>query len=272
MAEDTKIGWTDHTFSPWTGCQKVGPGCDTCYAEAWAKRTGVVKWGPDAERRRTGSPVWAVPLKLQGRHAAFYAEHGRRQRLFSASLSDVFDNAAPIEWFVDLLRLIYATPDLDWLLLTKRIGTFHARMGQALLALDESYQPPGFLEWLEAWLKGMPPDNVWIGATIVIRDELLRDGPKLATVPARVRFWSCEPLLEDLGRVPANLLPDWIIAGGESGAHCRPCDPAWLRSLKDEAIAGWVPLFVKQLGGFPDKREALEQLPEDLRIRQWPQT
>lgn len=270
MAEDTKIGWTDHTFSPWTGCQKVGPGCDHCYAESWAKRTGVVRWGPDAERRRTGSPVWAMPLKLQGRHAAFYAEHGRRQRLFSASLSDVFDNAAPIEWFVDLLRLIYATPDLDWLLLTKRIGTFHARMGQALLALDEAYQPPGFQEWIEAWLKGVPPDNVWIGATIVNREELLRDGPKLAAVPARVRFWSCEPLLEDLGRIPFHLFPNWIIAGGESGPHCRPCNLAWLRELRDETVG--VPLFVKQLGGHPDKRDELEQLPEDLRIRQWPQT
>ena len=271
MAEDTKISWCDHTFSPWTGCQKVGPGCDHCYAESWAKRTGVVRWGPDAERRRTGAPVWAVPLKLQGRAEAFYAEHGRRQRIFSASLSDVFDNAAPIEWFVDLLRLIYATPDLDWLL-TKRIGTFHARMGQALLALDEGYQPPGFLEWLQAWLKGTPPDNVWIGATIVNREELLRDGPKLAAVPARVRFWSCEPLLEDLGSVPANLLPNWIIAGGESGPNCRPCDVNWLRRLKYEAVPAGVPLFVKQLGGHPDKREELEQLPEDLRIRQWPRT
>lgn len=271
MSENSKIGIADHSFSAWSGCSKVNEGCDNCTAEAWARRTGVVRWGPDAERRRTGSPVWAVPLKLQGRHAAFYAEHGRRQRLFSASLSDVFDNAAPIEWFVDLLRLIYATPDLDWLLLTKRIGTFHARMGQALLALDDAYQPPGFQEWLEAWLKGVPPDNVWIGATIVNREELLRDGPKLAAVPARVRFWSCEPLLEDLGRVPAMLLPHWIIAGGESGPHCRPCDLAWLRSLKDEAIAGSVPLFVKQIGGFPDKREEIEQLPEDLRIRQWPQ-
>lgn len=297
MSEDSKIGIADHSFSAWTGCSKVNEGCDNCTAEAWAKRTGVVRWGPDAERRRTGSPVWAVPLKLQGRHHAFYAEHGRRQRLFSASLSDVFDNAAPIEWFVDLLRLIYATPDLDWLLLTKRIGTFHARMGQALLALDDAYQPPGFQEWVEAWLKGTPPDNVWIGATVVNQEEADRDIPKLLAVPALVRFLSIEPMLGpvdvglcncDHGSIPAphnaggvtcpkcnghgGRMIDWIIAGFESGPHCRPGDLAWLRSLRDQAIDAGVPLFVKQLGGHPNKRDDLYDLPEDLRIRQWPQT
>jgi protein gp37 len=85
-----------------------------------------------------------------------------------------------------------------------------------------------------------------------------------------VRFWSCEPLLEDLGRVPAMLLPHWIIVGGESGARCRPASLAWFRSLKDEAIAGSVPLFVKQLGGCPDKRELIDDFPEDLQIRRWP--
>jgi protein gp37 len=272
MAEDTKIGWTDHTFSPWTGCQKVGPGCDHCYAEAWAKRSGVVQWGPDAERRRTGAPVWAMPLKLQGRHPAFYAEHGRRQRIFSASLSDVFDNAAPIEWFVDLLRLIYATPDLDWLLLTKRIGTFHARMGQALLALDDAYQPPGFQEWIEAWLKGVPPDNVWIGATVVNQEEADRDIPKLLAVPARVRFLSIEPML---GPIVKDFVPlvgslHWIISGFESGPGCRPGDLAWLRQLVTSAHIATIPMFVKQLGGNPNKRDDLYDLPEDLRIRQWP--
>jgi protein gp37 len=140
------------------------------------------------------------------------------------------------------------------------------------MAIDSgsAIDSPGLLPWVYRWIGGTPPANVWLGATIVTREELERDGPKLAKSPAAVRFWSCEPLLEDLGRVPANLLPDWIIAGGESGPRFRACDVEWLRSLKDETLAAGVPLFVKQLGGNPDKRDRLEDLPEDLRIRQWP--
>lgn len=270
MAEDTKIGWTDHTFNGWTGCTKVSPGCEHCYAEGWAKRSGVVQWGPGAARRHTSAKNWTEPYKWNDRHAAFFVLHGRRQRVFSASLSDWLDNEAPAAWLLDLLKLVHATPNLDWLLLTKRIGNFQARLVEAALELEHAYAPDSFAPWLHSWLGGTPPVNVWVGATIVTREEMLRDGPKLASVPARVRFWSCEPLLEDLGRVPAMLLPHWIIAGGESGPKCRPCDVEWLYSLRNEAVAGAVPLFVKQLGGHPDKRDRLEDLPTWLRIRQWP--
>jgi len=253
MAENTKLGFADHSFSPWLGCTKVNEGCNNCFAADWAARSGLVGWGPDAARRRTSGQTWAKPLKWNAEHAAFEREHGRRQRVFCASLSDVFDNAAPAPWRADLFDVIEHTPHLDWLLLTKRIGNVRSMVPSS---------------WLEP---GGWPRDVWLGATIVNREEMLRDGPKLAALPAPVRFWSCEPLIEDLGRVPANLLPGWIIAGGESGPHCRPCDLAWLRSLKDEAVAGGVRLFMKQVGGHPDKRDDLYDLPEDLRIRQWPQ-
>jgi protein gp37 len=253
MAEYSKIGWTDHTFNPWTGCTKVSPGCDHCYAESWAKRSGIVGWGPAAARRRTSGQTWAQPLKWNGQHAEFEREHGRRQRVFCASLSDVFDNQAPPQWRRDLFDVIVHTPHLDWMLLTKRIGNAKAMVP-------------------EAWLRDAWPRHVWIGATIVNREEMLRDGEKLAELPAPVRFWSCEPLLGDLGRVPAMLLPHWIIGGLESGPGCRYGDIEWLRSLKDEAVAGGVPLFMKQLGGHPDKRDLLEDFPEDLRVRKWPKT
>lgn len=252
MAEFSRIGWTDHTFNPWTGCTKVGPGCDHCYAESWAKRSGIVQWGVDAARRRTSPQTWWKPLKWNAEHAEFEREHGRRQRVFCASLSDIFDNQAPPQWRRDAFDVMVHTPHLDWLLLTKRIGNVEKMV-------------PDPWKIVGAW-----PRNIWLGATIVNREEMLRDGEKLARVPAPVRFWSCEPLLEDLGRVPAMLLPHWIIAGGESGARSRPCDVAWLRSLKDEAIAGAVPLFMKQMGGHPDKREHVDDFPEDLQIRQWP--
>jgi len=96
MSENSKIEWTDHTFNPWEGCQKVGPGCDHCYAEMRNARFGggqPVNWGPGAPRRRTSPATWAMPRRWNAQADAFMARHGRRQRVFCASLADVFDNA-----------------------------------------------------------------------------------------------------------------------------------------------------------------------------------
>jgi protein gp37 len=147
MSENSKIEWCDHTFNPWEGCAPVGPGCDNCYAEARNQRFGggiAINWGPGAPRRRTSAGNWRMPLKwnakAQAAHAAW--ETGvksvaggdedellaqgfiklARPRVFCASLADVFDNEVPDKWRADLFALIHATPYLDWLLLTKRIG------------------------------------------------------------------------------------------------------------------------------------------------------
>lgn len=117
--KDSKIEWTDHTFNPWTGCTKVSPGCDHCYVEAWSKRSGIVEWGSHP-RRRTREAVWNQPLKWNAEARAFKNEHGRRQRVFCASLADVFDNQADPVWRQDLFALICDCRRLDWLLLTKR--------------------------------------------------------------------------------------------------------------------------------------------------------
>lgn len=173
MSENTKIEWADHTFNPWIGCTKVGPGCDNCYAKAdFEDRRHRVVWGAGQARSRT--KTWGDPVRWNNQHEAFFAQHGRRQRVFCASLADVFDNAVPDDWRDDLLKLIRATPNLDWLLLTKRIG--NAR------------------EYLAKW-PSMPWPNVWIGATIVNQEEADRDIPKLLAVPAAKRFLSMEPLL-----------------------------------------------------------------------------
>ena len=93
MAETTGISWTDSTFNPWIGCTKVSPGCDNCYAEALMDhRMHRVQWGPHGERSRTSKSNWAQPLRWEREHEAFFAEHGRRRRVFCASLADVFDN------------------------------------------------------------------------------------------------------------------------------------------------------------------------------------
>lgn len=210
MAENTKIEWCDHTFNPWEGCQKVGPGCDNCYAESRNARFAggaAINWGPGAPRRRTSASNWANPLKWNReaklQHDAwegFKAQHTeltdedliakgfikpRRPRVFCASLADVFDNAVDPQWRADLFALIQKTPYLDWLLLTKRIGN----VTPMLAAMAHGNDPDLRL------LDMMPLPNVWIGATIVNQAEADRDIPKLLEVPARVRFLSMEPLL-----------------------------------------------------------------------------
>ncbi len=260
MAENSAIEWTDHTFNPWEGCQKVGPGCDHCYAETRNARYGggvAANWGPGAPRRRTSDANWRKPLRWQADAARFLAEHGRRQRVFCASLADVFDNAVHPDWRSDLFELISKTPDLDWLLLTKRIGN-----AQRMLAED-------------AETDTMPP-NVWLGATIVNQEEADRDIPKLLATPARVRFLSMEPLLGPVDltnieipmKVGVEILDalqfdyehgeedgpcgtaiiDWIIAGGESGPGARPSNPQWFRDLRDQCAAAGVPFLFKQWG------------------------
>jgi len=253
MAENSKIEWTDHTFNPWVGCTKVSPACDHCYAESWAKRTGHPElW--TGSRRRTSAQNWRQPIKWN-RQAG---ELGVRYRVFCASLADVFDNAVPDEWRADLWKVIAATPHLDWLLLTKRIGNA-ARMGVE-----------GF-------------DNVWLGATVVNQEEANRDIPKLMAVRARVRFLSMEPLLGpvDFSQVPgfnkvgsagAEMLRGfWVIMGGESGHGARPMDPEWCWNIAAQCRIASVPFFMKQgsSANWPFYKD-IASFPAGLRVREFP--
>lgn len=264
MAETT-IEWTaypgpdgtmlpGYTFNPWEGCQKVGPGCDHCYAEARDVRfTGGTHWGPHAPRRLTSAANWAKPLRWNRDAAAA----GTRPRVFCASLADVFDNAVDPQWRADLWALIAATPHLDWLLLTKRPGNI-AKMLPA------------------HWGTGWP--NVWLGCTVVNQEEADRDIPKLLACPAAVRFISAEPLLGPVdidqwlhdddcgvsrktsrqhgekplchcGERPVNEVRlDWVIVGGESGPHARAMHPQWARDLRDQCAAEGVAFLFKQWG------------------------
>lgn len=237
MGEWSKIEWTDHTFNPWVGCEKISSACDHCYAEAWAKRAGSPElW--NGSRRRTTAANWRGPVKWN----LEAAKRGVRLRVFCASLADVFDNAVPAEWRSDLFKLIEATPNLDWLLLTKRIGNVKKLCG-------------GVSSW----------PNVWLGATIANQEEAVRDIPKLLATPARVRFLSMEPLLE---RVDIHLLLcsggiDWIIVGGESGGNARMMDPDWARSLQRQCKHNDVAFFMKQM-------TSKDRIPSDLLVREFP--
>lgn len=236
MTENSKIEWTDHTFNPWVGCEKVSPACAKCYAESWAKRTGNAElW--QGERRRTSEANWKLPLKWNREAAAA----GVIRRVFCASLADVFDNAVPPRWRADLFRLIHDTPHLDWLLLTKRIGN-------AVRMIDEARSEAHLLT---SGSRPWPWPNVWLGATVANREEMLRDGSKLMAIPARVHFWSYEPALGDLGFIPQELMPEWVIVGGESGGGARSLEIGWVSRIVEQCAAFGVPCFVKQLGARP---------------------
>ena len=228
VAAESKIEWTDHTFNPWTGCTKVSPGCDHCYAESWAKRSGQVKWG-NSPRKRTTADYWKGPRIWNKRASTFVAQHGRRQRVFCASLADVFDNKAEPGWRRDLFALIQDCADLDWLLLTKR--------------------PQNIVKMLPAdWGDGYP--NVWIGTTAEDQERYDQRWPVLAAVPAAVRFISYEPAIGPLRLAAHGAQPDWLICGGESGGGGRPMHGQWARDIIDDCRKAGVAPFLKQWGSY----------------------
>ena len=288
MGESTQIGWTDHTFNSHIGCQRVSPACGGakgvggCYAEALVTgrmgynptsadpRRRLTLWGPPSTstRQRTSPTNWRNPVKW---NAAAKAE-GVRRRVFCASLADVFEDHPDLPAVrADLWPLIEACGSLDWQLLTKR--------PENILAMV----PPA---WLDVW-----PAHVWVGTTVEDQRRANERIPHLLAVPARVRFLSCEPMLEaiDLTRLdifkgegwtkslpgePATyydalrgsgLRPSWTgvsiettssaiawcIVGGESGPGARPFDLAWARSIVAQCDAAGIPVFVKQLGAQP---------------------
>ena len=261
-------------FNPWMGCTKVSAGCANCYAETLVTgRMGLQVWGPGAPRKRTSDSNWNEPLKWNAKAKAA----GRRDRVFCASLADVFDAEAPAGALEDLWTLIRLTPNLDWLLLTKR----PERIKQSLPA-----------EWGDGW------PNVWLGASVEGQRSADLRIPILASIPAKVRFLSCEPLLgpvelsaTDAGAVLGECGEcgdkggcaacgglgriTWVIIGGESGGSARPMDLAWARDVADECLQNDVAVFFKQVGAIaaaPGDRKGghAESIPRDLFIRQFP--
>lgn len=254
-----------YTFNPWAGCTKVSPGCKHCYAEAMAKRNpktlGI--WGPAGVRVRTSAAYWRKPLAWD--KAAKAAGH--RPRVFCASMADVFEERPALApWRADLMELITRTPNLDWLLLTKRPEHIMGMIDQGIggLRLAGRYEAASL--W-DSWRDDDELRNVWMGATAENQDQLQKRGDALARVPAAVRFLSCEPLLSELDLMPWVICPqcvgrdggcawchgsglaiDWIIVGGESGHGARPMHPAWARSVQEQCQILGIPFFFKQWG------------------------
>lgn len=210
-----------------------------------------------------------------------------RPRVFSASMSDWLDDEVPVEWLADLLDLIRQTPNLDWLLLTKRPENFRFRLNQVGWSLDDKPDSDKasneLREWLADWLFAhRPPANVWIGTSVEDQQRADERIVQLMEIPARLRFLSCEPLLGPvdlsafMGQAPDisgdrietyNYGIDWVIAGGESGPKARPMHPDWARSLRDQCQASGVPFFFKQWGewapghteGFTERQSMTEK-------------
>jgi len=225
MAENSKIEWCDHTFNPWIGCTKISPACDHCYAETLNNRFGGGNWGAKAPRRRTVESNWNKPLKWN----KGAEKKGIRYKVFCASMADVFDNAVPKEWRADLWDLIKATPNLDWLILTKRPQNI-----TKMLPNDWGFS--GY-------------DNVWLGTTIENQKVANQNLPIFLDIPAKIHFLSCEPLLEEINLIDFLPFLDWIIVGGESGKGARPMNPEWVRSIRYDCSHTKTPFLFKQWGG-----------------------
>jgi protein gp37 len=259
MGEVTGIEWCDHTFNCWHGCDKVSPGCDNCYAEKEGKRHGT-EWGPHAERRRFGDKHWNEPRKWDRTAAKL----GERRRVFCASMADVFDVHGPAEDRERLWKLIQETPNLDWLLLTKR-----------------PQLAPRFLPWMQSGADPKPWPNVWLGTSVEDQERARQRLDVFVTLPAAVRFLSVEPMLGEVdlrpwlyrtcrecggvgidpraldgeacacaryGKVGKELTRaiDWVICGAESGNRARPMEEAWARYLKNQCASADVRFFLKQ--------------------------
>lgn len=266
MGESTAIEWTDATWNPWRGCDKVSPGCAHCYMFRDQRR-----YGKDPETVvRAADPTFTAPFSVKWRGKALQIEmdEERRMRVFTCSWSDFFHPAADGLWRTQAWALIRQLPQYDFQILTKRPERIAGHLP-------------------DDWGDGYP--NVWLGVSIenrrfVHRADLLRE------VPAAVRFISAEPLLGPLlceltGREPFDGCDDcgaagpeyelagrlycercserhsldltridWLIVGGESGPGHRPMHPQWVRDLRDacDPGGGWEPtttFFFKQWGG-----------------------
>ena len=275
------------------------------------KRYGKVKWGPQGTRLRTAESYWKQPIKwnkqkwseCQDCHWRGHlkniavADNGRlacptcgggviptRMRVFCASLADVFEDRPELaEWRADLFQLITDTPNIDWLLLTKRPENVMRQVEEAGEILQKSgshYRSAGqWLKWVKHGIDYVLP-NLWLGTSVEDQDAADKRIPKLLEIPAKVRFLSMEPLLGPVdlsGRSVEGVWIDeeyadtdpelrcivdregwpihWIIVGGESGSKARPMNPTWVRSLRDQCANAGVAFHFKQNGEYASVSE-----------------
>lgn len=224
MSDRSRIEWTEATWNPVTGCDRVSAGCDNCYALVLAKRLkamGAAKYQADGDPKTSG-PGFAVTT-----HPASL-DQPRKWRtprtVFVNSMSDLFHAKVPADFVRDVFDVMAETPQHTYQVLTKR-PLRAARLAQNL-----------------PW-----PSNVWLGVSVEHMSVAHRVD-HLRRIPAAIRFLSCEPLLGPLDRLDLAGI-DWVIAGGESGNNHRPLDIGWARGIREMCVEAQVPFFFKQWGG-----------------------
>jgi len=224
MSQRSGIEWTEVTWNPTTGCDRITPGCDNCYALTLSKR---LKAMGAAKYQNDGNPVTSGPgfaLTLHGSALTQPYKWGGRRVVFVNSMSDLFHAKVPLDFVKRVFDVIADTPQHTYQVLTKR----SSRLPKVADKLD--------------W-----PANLWMGVSIEDEEHLYRVDD-LRAVPAAVRFLSCEPLLGPLPGLELSGI-DWVITGGESGHGARPLNPDWVREIRDKCNAADVPFFHKQWGG-----------------------
>jgi protein gp37 len=258
LRRTTLIAWTDHTMSPWGGCEVVSEACRLCYARTLARRFPDLhgEWGPDGERVGRSDDYWHKKLVVRNRSAA---KAGRMERVFIEDMGDLFEDRRDLDaWRARLWPILEASTNLDFQLLTKR--------PQNITALV----PP---TWMESW-----PHNVWMGVTVENAARAAERIPILQTIPAPIRYLSVEPLLAPIPNIDLDGIV-WVIVGGESSAGAHPLDPDWARGILRQCRDRGVAFFMKQFGtpwarlNSAKPRGAAEdpaEWPEDLRVREMP--
>jgi protein gp37 len=230
MSDGSAIEWTEATWNPTTGCDRVSSGCENCYALTLARRLkamGASKYQADGDPRTSG-PGFGVTIHPE---ALKVPVRWRRPRMvFVDSMSDLFHAKVPLSFTQQVFDVMRQTPQHTYQLLTKR------SLRLRRLAQD--------LDW---------PPNVWMGVSVENSDVLYRVD-HLRSVPAAVKFLSCEPLLGSLKGIDLTGV-DWVIAGGESGHGYRPVQLAWVRDIRDACQGAEVPFFFKQWGGTTPKAQ-----------------
>lgn len=211
--QQSPIEWTDATWNPIAGCTQISPGCAHCYAKTFAERFSSVRGHPYEN---------GFDLQLRPERLAQPLDWKRPRTIFVNSMSDLFHPGVPDEYISEVFEVMRAANHHRFQVLTKR----SRRMAELANSLP--------------W-----PENVWMGVSVENRRFVSRVD-ELRSIPAVVRFLSCEPLL---GPLTLNLDQiDWVIVGGESGPRSRPMDPDWPRSILEQCVSADVPFFFKQWG------------------------
>lgn len=243
MADKTGIEWTDATWNPVTGCTKVSPGCDHCYAETFAERFR----GTAGHYFENGFDVQLRPDKLD-----LPVRWKRPRRIFVNSMSDLFHDDVDYAYICQVFAVMALAPQHTFQLLTKR----HARMRSLLSGTNAKRDillSAQLIKGAEMDDIPWPLPNVWLGVSVENQQWANIRIPALLDTPAAIRFLSCEPLLGSISlfdntRIDTGTLVDWVIVGGESGRNARPMHPQWARQLRMECTENGIPFLFKQRG------------------------